>query len=436
MSILLAVAAHAAVVLPAQPPNDAIEYVIRRGDTLYGLGRSFLVPERRWEALLRLAALRDPKRLPIGRKLRIPRAWLRFNVEPARLASYRGAVSLSIGGKAMAPSVGIVVGEGAEIATAGNSFATLILADRSQVVIPSQSRVRVRELRRILLTGAIDYRIDVEQGRLETKVTPLERPSGRYQIRTPISMTAVRGTEFRVSFEGERRTAATEVLTGTVTFSPPDSATGLTLKRNFGATLDRAGGSRVEELLAAPDLYEPPPLQTKDAVEFRVRKLAGSLRYRAVIASDAGFIDNIAEQFSDDGTFTLADIPNGSLFVRVSAIAASGLEGMAQSYSFQRRLASIHGTVQRWDDGYRFRWTGAGGGVRRYRFQLRRDTSQGPLVVDEVALARDTLTVRRLKAGIYYWRVGLAQLEDGEVTESWTAPEKLTITDPSRSAGG
>ena len=433
MSILLAVAAHAAAVLPAQPPNDTIEYVIRRGDTLYGLGRSFLVPERRWEALLRLAALRDPKRLPIGRKLRIPRAWLRFNVEPARLASYRGAVSLSIGGRTIAPSVGIVVGEGAEIATAGNSFATLILADRSQVVIPSQSRVRVRELRRILLTGAIDYRIDVEQGRLETKVTPLEQPSGRYQIRTPISMTAVRGTEFRVSFEGERRTAATEVLTGTVTFSPPESATGLSLERSFGATLDRAGGSRVEKLLAAPDLDEPPALQTKDAVEFRVRKLAGSLRYRAVIASDAGFIDNIAEQFSDDGTFTLADIPNGSLFVRVSAIAASGLEGMAQSYSFQRRLASIHGTVQRWDDGYRFRWTGAGGGVRRYRFQLRRDTSQGPLVVDEVALARDTLTVRRLKAGIYYWRVGLAQLEDGEVTESWTAPEKLTITDPSRS---
>ena len=436
MSILLAVAAHAAAVLPAQPPNDAIEYVIRRGDTLYGLGRSFLVPERRWEALLRLAALRDPKRLPVGRKLRIPRAWLRFNVEPARLASYRGAVSLSIGGKTMAPSVGIVVGEGAEIATAGNSFATLILADRSQVVIPSQSRVRVRELRRILLTGAIDYRIDVEQGRLETKVTPLERPSGRYQIRTPISMTAVRGTEFRVSFEGERRTAATEVLTGTVTFSPPESATGLSLERSFGATLDRAGGSRVEKLLAAPDLDEPPALQTKDAVEFRVRKLAGSLRYRAVIASDAGFIDNIAEQFSDDGTFTLADIPNGSLFVRVSAIAASGLEGMAQSYSFQRRLASIHGTVQRWDDGYRFRWTGAGGGVRRYRFQLRRDTSQGSLVVDEVALASDTLTVRRLKAGVYYWRVGLAQLENGEVTESWTAPEKLTITDPSRSAGG
>jgi hypothetical protein len=432
LSILLAVAAHAAAIAPAQPQNDIIYYVIRRGDTLYGLSRNFLVPERRWEALLRLAAIRDPKRLPVGRTLRIPRTWLRFKVEPARLAGYRGTVSLSMSGRAIVPSVGAVIGEGAEIATAGNSFATLMLADRSQVVIPSQSRVRVRELRRILLTGAIDYRIDVEHGRLETRVTPLEQPSGRYQIRTPISMTAVRGTEFRVSFEDQRRAAATEVLAGTVTFSSSASEKRLTLERSFGATLDRAGGSRVEKLLAAPDLEEPPALQTKDAVEFRVRKLEGSLRYRAVIASDAGFIDNIAEQFSDDGAFALADIPNGNLFVRVSAIAASGLEGMAQSYSFRRRLASIRGTVEPEDDGYRFRWTGAGGGVRRYRFQLRRDTPQGALVVDEVALERDALTLRRLKAGVYYWRVGLAQLEDGEITESWTEPEKLTITDPSR----
>jgi len=43
------------------------------------------------------------------------------------------------------------------------------------------------------------------------------------------------------------------------------------------------------------------------------------------------------------------------------------------------------------------------------------------------------LTLRRLPAGVYYWRVGLVQIEDGEVVESWTDPERLTITDPSRS---
>ncbi|MBC9035193.1 FecR domain-containing protein [Sphingomonas sp. JC676] len=431
--MFLAVALQAAATVSPVPAGESVAYIIRRGDTLDRLSRSFLVPERRWRALLKLAATRDPRRLPIGRRILIPRSWLRFKVEPARLASYRGTISLSIGGRAISPSPGASIGEGMELATAGNSFATLMLADRSQVVIPSQSRVRIRELHRILLTGAIDYRIDVEKGRLETKVTPLDQPSGRYRIHTPISMTAVRGTEFRVAFEETNRTAATEVLAGIVAFSAAELAASTELERGIGATLDAAGEPRVEKLLGAPELDDPATLQTRDTVEFRARKLASAVRYRVVIASDAGFVDNIAEQFSDDGAFALNDIPNGNLFVRVSAIARSGLEGLAQSYSFTRRLASIHATVEAGEDGYRFRWSGAGSGVRRYRFQLMRKRPDGMPVVDEVALERDVLTLRQLPADVYYWRVGLVQVEDGEVTESWTDPEKLTITDPSRS---
>jgi len=431
--MFLAVALQTAPLLSQPSQRDVVTYTVRRGDTLDRLSRSFLVPERRWRSLLGLARIGNPKRLPVGRQLRIPRPWLRFKVEPARLASYRGTIRLSIGGRAVSPSPGALVGEGTEVATAANSFVTLMLADRSQVVIPSQSRVRVRELRRILLTGAIDYRIDVEKGRLETRVAPLDQPSGRYRIRTPVSMTAVRGTEFRVSFDEESRMAATEVLAGSVAFSVSEGPAVLALERSFGATLDQGGEPRLEKLLGAPELDNPAPLQTRDAVEFRTRKLADAIRYRVLIAADAGFIDNVAEQFSDDGTFALPDIPNGTLFARVSAIARSGLEGMAQAYSFRRRLASIHGTVEAGEDGYRFRWSGAGGGVRRYRFQLMRDTPQGRLVVDEVALARDALTLRRIPGGVYYWRVGLVQLEDGEATESWTDPAKLTITDSSRS---
>jgi hypothetical protein len=431
--MFLAVALQTAPLVSPPFQGDVVTYTIRRGDTLDRLSRSFLVPGRRWRALLGIARIRNPRRLPIGRTLRIPRPWLRFKVEPAHLASYRGTIRLSIGGRAVAPAPGALVGEGTEVATAANSFVTLMLADRSQVVIPSQSRVRIRELRRILLTGAIDYRIDVEQGRLETRVIPLDQPSGRYRIRTPVSMTAVRGTEFRVSFDAQSHMAGTGVLAGSVAFSAPEGATTLALEPSFGATLDQGGEPHLEKLLGAPDLDNPAALQTRDAVEFRTRKLADAIRYRVLIASDAGFIDNLAEQFSDDGIFALPDIPNGTLFVRVSAIARSGLEGMPQAYSFKRRLASIHGSVEVGEDGYRFRWSGAGGGVRRYRFQLMRDTPQGRLVVDEVALTRDALTLRRLPGGIYYWRVGLVQLENGETTESWTDPAKLTITDSSRS---
>ena len=127
--------------------------------------------------------------------------------------------------------------------------------------------------------------------------------------------------------QANRNTAATEVLAGSVAFSEPEGSKALVLDRSFGATLDAGGMPRVETLLPAPDLRDPATLQTRDAVEFRAQPLEGAVRYRAVIATDAGFIDNIAEQFSDDGAFALADLPNGNLFVRVSAVAPSGLEG-------------------------------------------------------------------------------------------------------------
>lgn len=423
-------AVQAATIAP-RAREEVVIYIVRRGDTLDRLSRSFLVPERRWRALLSVAGVRRPTRLPIGWSLAIPRSWLRYKVEPARLASYRGTVSLSLSGRPLATTTGMTIGEGTDVATAGNSFVTLTLADRSQIVIPSQSRVRVRELRRILLTGAIDYRIEVQRGRLETKVAPLGQPEGRYRIQTPISMTAVRGTEFRVSYESLEG-AGTEVLSGHVAFGPTESVSALLVDRSFGATLSGTGGPRIEPLLPAPDLQNPPPLQTRDAVEFAARPVSGVARYRAVIAADAGFVENIAEQISDTGVFSLSDIPNGNLFVRISAVAPSGLEGLAQAYSFRRRLASIHGTIEEGDNGYRFRWTGAGEGVRRYRFQLMRGQPAGPVVIDEVALTRDELTLRNLAPGVYFWRVGLIQIEGDEITDAWTDPEKLTITNAPR----
>ncbi len=415
----------------ARPAADTIVYVVRRGDTLDRLSRSFLVPARTWRSLLRLAAIRNPRRLPVGRKLAIPRAWLRYTVEPARLASYRGAISITVDGRPLRPVVGTMMGEGSQIATAGNSFATLVLADRSQIALPSQTRIRIRQLRRILLTGAVDYRIEVESGRLETKVTPLGHPSGRYRIETPVSMTAVRGTEFRVAFAPDTATAVTEVLEGSVAMSGVAGKRALLIERGLGASIDRAGNGRTEPLLPAPELGNPGELQTRDEVEFRARPLPGALRYRAVIASDAGFVENLAEQLSEDGRFTFANIPNGNQFVRVSAVAASGLEGLAQAYSFTRRLASIHATVEADEDGYRFRWTGAGSGARRYRFQLMPSAADARPVVDRVGLEGDAVTLRNLAAGVYYWRVGLVQIEAGETTETWTDAEKLTIADAS-----
>ena len=430
--ILFVVATASAVGPPEGAPprsDDSIIYVVRAGDTLERLARAYLVPGQQWRALQRRTKVSDPRRLPVNRTLSIPRAWLRYKVEPARLASYRGSVSISVGGRQAVLTPGISVGEGAEIATGANSFVTLMLADRSKVVIPSQSRVRLRELRRILLTDAIDYRIDVQAGRLETKVAPLKDRTGRYRINTPISMTAVRGTEFRVRFAENTAAASTEVLEGTVAVSGSSGRHAQTVEQGFGATTSK-DKTRITALLPAPRLVDPGKLQAGEAAEFRTAPASGAAAYRLVIAADAGFVENLAEQSSQSGVFSLPDIPNGNLFARVSAVGADGLEGLAQSYSFRRRLASIRAAAAQTDEGFRFRWSGAGEGRRRYRFQLFRGSTEGRPAIDEVGLTDEALTLRELPAGVYYWRIGLTQNADGEDVENWTEFEKLTVSSP------
>jgi hypothetical protein len=418
---------------PVSHGADVVRYVVRPHDTLWQLNRSFIVAPRTWQALLPLSGARSPRRLPIGRTLAIPRVWLRGTPDQARLASFRGDVLIDIGGRAATPAVGMSIGEGAHITSGANSFATLILADGSRVTLPSQSGITIGAMHRLLLNGAIEYRLDLDKGRVQTHVEPLKNPSGRYRIGTPITMTAVRGTEFRVSYDPARDVAATEVLAGTVALNAKGSARPVLVTHGFGGAVDAEGHARTEELLPAPDLADPGRPQRDDAVLFHLAPVTGAAAYRIVLATDAGFVDNYAERIASGGDFTLDDVPDGNQFVRVSAITADGLEGLAQSYAFVRQLASIHpGAVSRDTGGYRFRWFGNGNGERHYRFQLLRGSQQGVAVVDEVGLEHEDLLVRRLPRGIYYWRVAVYQ----SGTENWTDFEKLTIGTPAGPAHG
>jgi hypothetical protein len=427
---LIAMAATATLAGP-QPQGDVVRYVIQPGDTLYVLTRSFLVAPRTWHALLPLSGTRDPRRLAIGRTLLVPRAWLRATEDEARLASFRGTVTIALNGRAVAPVIGMALGEGTRIETAANSFVTLVFANRSRVTLPSLSRVVVRRMRHLVLNGALDYQVDLEQGRVGTTVTPLTDPSGRYRIGTPLTMTAVRGTEFRVTYDPVGPASATEVLAGTVAVSAPDGRAPTLVPYAHGATTDGQGRIATTTLLPAPELVDPGKVQHDDVVGLHVAPVAGAGGYWVTLASDAGFVDSYAEQYSPTGDFALKAVPDGNQFVRVSAVAGNGIEGMAQTYAFFRRLASIHGGAVSHDrDSYRFRWYGEGHGVRHYRLQILRGTTDGVPVVDEVGLVQQEAAVRRLPPGVYYWRVAVIQSDGNGDTEIWTEPEKLTIAAP------
>jgi hypothetical protein len=420
----------------SQAAVDApVAYVVKPGDTLSQVAERYIVPSHGWRDLQRLWHLPDPQRLPPRRTLAIPRSWLRSVPEKAQFASVRGTVTVRFGRRTVPASLGTSVSEGAEIETAANSFATLVLPNGSRVALPSQSRVAFVRLRRLVINRAIDYRMALKGGKIDTKAAPITVPGGELIIGTPLTMTAVRGTEYQIGYDAGERSSGTGVFEGTVTVVRSDGTGPQRVPARFGAITDVKRQSRQVALLPEPVLKDPGRAQIDDRVMFDLAPIPGAHGYVAQLASDAGFAQSYAAQASPTPHFEFADVPSGSQYVRFAAIGEGNLEGMRQSYPFMRRPAGIRANVAETVvanaiRGFDFKWAGLGTGVRLYRLQIFRARPDGPLTLDEPGIKGEGLTISGLPDGVYFWRVGVSQTDAQGTIENWTEPQKLTVANP------
>ena len=405
--------------------EDMLAYRMQKGDNLHLLAQRHMINAGSAQTVQRLNRIANPHTIPVGTVIRIPYRLLKYKPETARLVAWRGNVAI---GRNSAPTIGMELGEGIAIATGQGGFVTLQLSNGSRVSIPSQSSVRIAKMREYRINGALDYELAVDKGRINTKATPLKNPDSRYRIRTPIAVSAVRGTEFRVKLMGNDVPSLTEVLEGTVAVGTPIGINTIDVPKGVGMAMTSNGDSSTEELLPAPELLSPGKVQKEETLSFTAQPLPGAARYRAVIATDASMAEVFDEAISDTPQITFPAIPNGKYFIRVSGFSPNGFEGFTNSYGFRRRLLTVGGAAEPADDGsVLFKWDAGGNGKVVHRFQLYRDAVTNTPYIDEAGLTKNEIKLNQLPPGTWFWRVGISLYEDGAVTENWTTPEKLTI---------
>lgn len=432
-AVLLSAAPAAAQSTVSSRQAETLDYVVRPGDTLIDLASAYMNRPLDYRRVQRENRVANPRRLSIGRTLALPVNLLRADPDEARIAGFRGAVSLNQDGVSGAPTSGQIVRESAVLSTGANAFVRLALSDGSHVVVPSNSRVRVSRLRRYAINGAVDHALTVETGRAESRVTPRTRPGG-FAIRTPVSVSAVRGTDFRVSFDEASERSATEVLEGAVAVASGENEALAAADQGVSAA---AGAVRLLPLLPAPALARPDAPQTQPQVVFEVQPLPGAERYRGRIAQDAGMIESFAEADSaPGGPLVFGDMEEGAYFLRLTALSPEGLEGKATTYSFIRARNGVGGLASAMDQRdrrrfYRFRWEAEGVGEASFRFQLWREAEDGgvdgPLLIDQPGLTDEAFTLSDLPPGVYSWRVQSARHRFGRLLEAWSEPQQLHI---------
>lgn len=307
-----------------------------KGDTLLALAQRYTEGPQSWTVLQRLNSVADPYALPIGKTLRIPFSLIPEAPAPARIVHASGQVLAD--GRSTTP--GELLPEGTTLTTASNGFATLQLADGSTVTLPGNSSLALQRLQAFKNTGLTDTIVSVQSGSVESVVAPEHTGVGRFEVRTPVAITGVRGTRLRVH-SGSSGTQ-TEVLSGQAHLE--GSATGAARLTSGQGAATRPDGvlGAVRTLPAAPVLSAPERGPQGWKVDFA--PVPGASAYLVRVADDAqGTRPRSSQRFASPEEIRFSAPGPGTYYVVIRAIGDDELMGPDAAQSFEGHAVLVSG---------------------------------------------------------------------------------------------
>ena len=227
-------------------------YTVQPGDHPWNLAERYLISPSLAQSLRRFNHIPDDRRILPGTQLRIPKQWLKLESTQVTVLAVAGDTTLRQDG---APARAAVAGELLQapsgIRTGADGSATLQFADGSRVMVRRDTELRLEASQKSLLDKASIVALSLVYGSVENQVTPMGDSGGRFEIRTPAAIAAVRGTHYRVSVDGQ--TMRTEVVTGAVNVANPSGQVTAQASQGTVAQSDRGPAAPIA-LLPKPNL--------------------------------------------------------------------------------------------------------------------------------------------------------------------------------------
>lgn len=325
-SIVLLIGSPSSQAQPAGALGENFLYRVISGDTLLDLAQRFTDKPANWTTLQTLNSVQDPSRMSIGIELKIPFALIPELPSSAHVSHVAGEVKVD-----NAPAkLEAKLAEGSIIRTGPNGFIALTLADGSVLSIPATSNMVIERLRVFKGTGLIDTILTMRDGALESSVAPQATGVGRFEIRTPVSITGVRGTRLRVRSSNDG--AQSEVLSGRAQLGS-SQADGATLRPNQGAAINAQGKLLgVRALLPAPQLEEAVGSGQDRVISFP--PVPGAATYLVQVARNEAGNHLLSSRKFDAPPINVSAPGPGTYYALVRAIDADGVQGKDAVQSF------------------------------------------------------------------------------------------------------
>ena len=402
-----------------------IRHEVQNGDTREAVAQRYLKDPQQWRELGEINQIKHPTRLPIGSTILIP----------ARLVGYQNVTAEHVQGQAQMRSPltgadwqplakGATLTEGDELKVAPGSFVTLKFADGSSVRINEKSELKLSEVRKNNRTNEQQSVVDLNKGGIESQVIPNteQRRKRKFEIKTPMATTSVRGTVFSVSVTDDGQ-AVTAVDRGEVAVAGSAARKETAVQAGSGVAV--AGNGQVGSVVAqldAPNLQgNPPVFEDADFLTLKMAPIAQASQYQVVLARDAELEQVLRSQRFDSPTAKFEAVDDGRYYVSARAIDGQQIPGKPTVQAITVKATPVPplysapnpGGLIGTSDG-ELVCTEGGKDIAGYRIQVAASADFAQPLLDSGVVNKCKTAVDKLSAGSYFWRAAtVRKLADG-----------------------
>ena len=408
----------------AQQADNAAErpliiYKVQAGDTLSQLSARFFVETANLEVIRSLNHLRHIDLLPSGKHLKIPREFVKQSPSQATIISISCARMIRAGSPPKALSVGAVLSEGTIIDVPAECQVSMLLEDSSVIRLPSSAAVKFSVLRKNALESSPQVELELVRGRIELDVNKNRSRTTPFDVRTPLSVTGVRGTEFRVGYAPTEQVGQVEVVRGIVAATGISDSQSQPVSKGQGLPFDRSGKAMtIENLLDAP-VFERAEA-THATPPTHAIKLAPNPSAKHYVVLNTKSANLLGEQTSQ--TITTAEVlatnlSQDAVFYQFASVSPSGLIGPSRQYGF----CSVTGDIKFGRCRARFDAPLADGALITFSLIKHALGTTQELVSTQKLQARNgRFVIEGLPAGHYTWNMSYLTSSPGNTNHEST----------------
>jgi len=416
---------------------------VQRGTNLIRIARQYCQHPSDWKAIATINHLKSPYIIYADSTLLIPLHLLRTQEISAKVISLKGRPHL-VGRdkKASLLHKGDVILPGQTVVTRDDEFVHLVYPDHKHSRIGPESKMLLVYLMR-LADDNLQVEFFLQQGRVTNAIERRLKANEHFRARTPMAITGIRGTEYRIKVEDEKNSVV-ETLTGKVSLSA--AGRDILIHKGEGVRVTKGlPPTQPRPLPPAPSQPQVKPIYRTLPIQIAAPVQENRKAFHFRVTTDEKGMDTLLDQSVKPGElFSISSLADGQYFLFLSAVDQKGFESPPSAPACLKiRTSPGEPIISSPDNGQKFftntvkiRWLKSAA-ADHYEVQLARDSNFTDLI-DSSVVRQSVYVTPQLEPGKYFFRVRLVT-QDGFTTLystilKWEIMEKPKLGDLSNSA--